>query len=80
MGRSHNVPAQVTTLGKRFANAGEELLLALERSAARDQPTPARTPRNGGNGHDPAQGWQIAFGLSVLLNLLLIAWLAFLPR
>ena len=28
-GRSHNVPAQATTLGKRFANAGEELLQAL---------------------------------------------------
>jgi adenylosuccinate lyase len=27
-GRSHNVPAQATTLGKRFANAGEELLHA----------------------------------------------------
>jgi adenylosuccinate lyase len=30
-GRSHNVPAQVTTLGKRFANAGEELLQAFAR-------------------------------------------------
>jgi adenylosuccinate lyase len=30
-GRSHNVAAQVTTLGKRFANAGEELLQALHR-------------------------------------------------
>jgi adenylosuccinate lyase len=30
-GRTHNVPAQATTLGKRFASAGEELLLALER-------------------------------------------------
>jgi len=30
-GRSHNVPAQATTLGKRFATAGEELLVALER-------------------------------------------------
>jgi adenylosuccinate lyase len=30
-GRSHNVPAQPTTLGKRFANAGEELLQALAR-------------------------------------------------
>jgi adenylosuccinate lyase len=30
-GRSHNVPAQVTTLGKRFANAGEELLQAYAR-------------------------------------------------
>jgi adenylosuccinate lyase len=28
-GRSHNVPAQATTLGKRFANAGEELFTAL---------------------------------------------------
>ncbi len=33
-GRTHNVPAQVTTLGKRFANAGEELLLALARIEA----------------------------------------------
>ena len=30
-GRSHNVPAQATTLGKRFANAGEELLQAFTR-------------------------------------------------
>lgn len=29
VGRSHNVPAQATTLGKRFANAGEELLVAF---------------------------------------------------
>ena len=30
-GRSHNVAAQVTTLGKRFATAAEELLVAYER-------------------------------------------------
>ena len=30
-GRTHNVPAQATTMGKRFANAGEELLQALHR-------------------------------------------------
>ena len=30
-GRSHNMPAQVTTLGKRFATAGEELLWGYER-------------------------------------------------
>jgi adenylosuccinate lyase len=30
-GRSHNVPAQITTLGKRFASAAEELLFAYER-------------------------------------------------
>jgi adenylosuccinate lyase len=31
VGRSHNVPAQATTLGKRFASCAEELLVALER-------------------------------------------------
>ena len=30
-GRSHNVAAQATTLGKRFASAAEEMLLALTR-------------------------------------------------
>ncbi len=30
-GRSHNVPAQVTTMGKRFANVAEELLVAYGR-------------------------------------------------
>ena len=30
-GRSHNVAAQATTLGKRFATAGDEMLLAIER-------------------------------------------------
>ena len=30
-GRTHNVPAQATTVGKRFATAGEELLIALQR-------------------------------------------------
>ena len=30
-GRSHNVPAQPTTLGKRFANYGQETILAFER-------------------------------------------------
>ena len=31
VGRSHNVPAQATTVGKRFANCGEEALAALGR-------------------------------------------------
>ena len=30
-GRSHNVAAQATTLGKRFASAADEMLVALER-------------------------------------------------
>lgn len=33
VGRSHNVPAQLTTLGKRFASIAEELLFAYERLA-----------------------------------------------
>lgn len=31
-GRSHNVAAQATTLGKRFASAADELLIGLERT------------------------------------------------
>jgi adenylosuccinate lyase len=31
VGRTHNVPAQATTLGKRFASAAEEVLVAYER-------------------------------------------------
>jgi adenylosuccinate lyase len=31
VGRTHNVPAQATTLGKRFASAAEELLIAYQR-------------------------------------------------
>jgi len=31
VGRSHNVPAQVTTLGKRIATAAEELIVAFHR-------------------------------------------------
>ncbi|WP_020522566.1 adenylosuccinate lyase [Catelliglobosispora koreensis] len=30
-GRSHNVPAQATTLGKRFASAAQEMLIAFDR-------------------------------------------------
>ena len=30
-GRTHNVPAQATTLGKRFASAADEMLLAYQR-------------------------------------------------
>ena len=32
VGRTHNVPAQPTTLGKRFADAGQETLLAFRRA------------------------------------------------
>ena len=41
-GRSHNVPAQITTLGKRFASAAEELLYAHERLASLQSRYPMR--------------------------------------
>ena len=41
-GRSHNVPAQVTTLGKRFASAAEELLFAYERLVSLQNRYPMR--------------------------------------
>ena len=41
-GRSHNVPAQITTLGKRFASAAEELLFAYERLVALQNRYPMR--------------------------------------
>ena len=41
-GRSHNVPAQVTTLGKRFATSAEELLFAYERLIALQERYPMR--------------------------------------
>jgi adenylosuccinate lyase len=41
-GRSHNVPAQVTTLGKRFATIAEELLFAYERLTALQERYPMR--------------------------------------
>lgn len=52
-GRSHNVAAQATTLGKRFANAGEELLQAhgrlvslLDRQALRGIKGPVGTQQD----------------------------------
>ena len=41
-GRSHNVPAQITTLGKRFASAAEELLFAYERLQSLQERFPMR--------------------------------------
>ena len=51
-GRSHNVAAQATTLGKRFASAADEMLVALDRlddllarySAARHQRPDGHVP------------------------------------
>jgi adenylosuccinate lyase len=41
-GRSHNIPAQITTLGKRFASAAEELLFAYQRLVALQERYPMR--------------------------------------
>lgn len=41
-GRSHNVAAQITTLGKRFATAADELLIAYQRLDALIERYPAR--------------------------------------
>ena len=42
IGRSHNVPAQITTLGKRFASAAEELLMGYQRLQAVIETYPLR--------------------------------------
>ncbi len=61
---------------QRFETA-EEMLLALERGAARPVLGPGATPLLRRN---PEALWQIGLGVSVLINLLLIFWLLFLPR
>ena len=60
----------------RFETA-EELLLALQRGAARPVSAPSPTPLLR---RDPLAAWQLALALSVLLNVLLLVWLFFLPR
>ena len=49
-GRSHNVAAQATTLGKRFASAAQETLIALTRLRRVDRPLPAAR-HQGPDGH-----------------------------
>jgi serine/threonine protein phosphatase PrpC len=61
---------------QRFETA-EELLLALERGAARPISAPAATPLLR---RSPLAVWQLALGVSLLLNALLVFWLLFLPR
>lgn len=60
----------------RFETA-EELLLALERGAARPLTAPASTPLML---RDPTVPWKLLLGLSVVFNLLLVYWLLFLPK
>ena len=60
----------------RFETA-EELLLALERGAARPVSAPSPTPLLR---RDPLAAWQLALAFSLLLNALLLVWLIFLPH
>jgi len=61
---------------QRFETA-EEMLLALERGAARPVGAPPATPLAR---RDPALLWKLALAASLLFNALLVYWLLFLPR
>ncbi len=60
----------------RFETA-EEMLLALERGASRPLSAPQPSPLLR---RDPAVLWKLMFGISVLVNFLLVYWLLFLPQ
>jgi len=61
---------------QRFETA-EEMLLALERGAARPVSAPSATPLIH---RDPAALYKIALAISIVLNALLAFWLLFLPK
>lgn len=63
---------------ERFESA-DELRLALERGAARGLPTLPTVPLRTRDGERPWRLWRLGLGLSLLLNLLLLAWLLWLP-
>jgi serine/threonine protein phosphatase PrpC len=60
---------------QRFETA-EEMLLALERGAARPLTAPVPTPLMQ---RDPSTLWKLALAVSGLINALLIYWMLFLP-
>lgn len=68
--------AVARTAKQRFETA-EELLLALERGASRPLAAPGTTPLLA---RDPAALWKVIAVLSLLMNALLVFWLAFLPK
>lgn len=61
---------------QRFETA-EELALALERGASRPLSAPPATPLMA---RDPQAVWKLALTVSMVVNALLVYWLAFLPR
>ena len=68
--------AVARTPAQRFETA-EEMLLALERGAARPLPPAAGSPLAA---RDPAFAWKAALLFSAVLNVALIYWILFLPR
>ena len=73
----HIVCKAVALDAKQRFETAEELLLALQRGAARPLNATPATPLAL---RDPAVLWRVGFVVSVLFNLLLIVWLLFLPR
>lgn len=74
---NHIVLKAVSRDQKQRFETAEEMLLALERGASRPLTAPPATPLIQ---RDPTMLWKLLLGFSVLLNLLLVYWLAFLPR
>ena len=72
----HLLMKAVTRSAKQRFETAEELLLALERGASRPLAAPGSTPLLA---RDPAALWKLVACLSLLLNLLLVFWLAVLP-
>ena len=76
-GRSHRAQGRRALSGAALLETAEELVLALERGAWRPLAVPPASPLAA---RDPLALWMIAFGVSLLLNALLVFWLLFVPR
>lgn len=73
----HLLMKAVSRAAKQRFETSEEMLLALQRGASRALPAPGSTPLLS---RDAATLWKLVALLSLLLNGLLIFWLAFLPK
>ncbi len=73
----HLLMKAVSRTAKQRFETSEEMLLALQRGASRALPAPGSTPLLS---RDAATLWKLVALLSLLLNGLLVFWLAFLPK
>ena len=73
----HLLMKAVSRTTKQRFETSEEMLLALQRGASRALPAPGATPLLS---RDAATLWKLVALLSLLLNGLLVFWLAFLPK